>query len=255
MSKADKANQIKMKANEMKALYEQYVNFSKQTFEKVETEDGTILEIADGDSIATGTAIYKIDESGKQTLVDDGDYILKDGRTITVENQAGVSVITSIADGAGEEGPADENSDAKPTEEAPVGAAATDVNEPADVETRMTELEANMEKMMEMLSGLMSKQEAELEKMSIKMSKLIGGTEEEFKRTKQSDSVKEKLKIHESPIMTDLRDHMLMRDIKVSKKPVGTEKRFSQTQDSILEMRELISKSRTSGKGGSITIS
>jgi hypothetical protein len=202
--KLNTVNEIKQKAVEIKDLYEQYLKFSAMKFADIELQDGTKLVIDDGADLAVGTPIYKLDEKGTRQLPDDGDYVLADGRTITIASKDGVCVVTAVAEAA-----PDANAENNP-------ANVSDVNQSSqDINMRVATLEQNIEKMMEMLQGIMQTHNSDMNTVAAKMAKLFESTEEEINRsTSVSTSVKDKVN---SNIIADLKDYMNLKNFSSTK--------------------------------------
>jgi hypothetical protein len=124
----------------------------EKTFSDYVLSDGTKITSADAD-LQIGSQVYAVDDQGNQTPLDDGDYILGDGRTITVVGNA----ITEIAgvESTDAESPvedADTSSDApamKMDDNAPVAPA-----DEADLAQRVTDIEANIEEILTILQSL-----------------------------------------------------------------------------------------------------
>ena len=116
------------------------------------TGDGKTL-IVMGEDAAEGVQVYLLDADNNQTDCPDGDYILSDGRTITVTG----GVITAIKQAdAPTEAPAE-----MATEPATPDATAADpdAKQDEDLANRISALEEAVNQILEMLQGSMSKQE------------------------------------------------------------------------------------------------
>lgn len=256
----NKVVEIKKKADEIKALYESYLKFKEQKFSyaNLETKDGEALFIDEGADLKVGIPVYKMDENGAPMPCEDGSYELKDGKTITVVD----GVIGEIAEPTGgEESPgetaapeAEQEMAGQEKERKREGPGATDVEDAGSgMEERMVALEKNVEKMMEMIQGLMSKYEEDLSKVSQKMNKLIITSGEEITRT-NTDSVKSKM--NKESFMADLKEYSQMRDFKKTSTTKKVETFGTQTNptraEQLSDMRKLMSDARKNGGLGSI---
>lgn len=129
------------------------MQFRKLMFEGVTTtlttNDGKTLMVM-GEEAGAGVEIYLVDADNNQTPIENGDYILSDGRTLTVTD----GKIAEIKEVAPEENVEEV------MEEAPVVETAPTAETP-DTATidRLTALEDSFKQLMEMLQGSMSKTE------------------------------------------------------------------------------------------------
>lgn len=182
--------EIKRKADELQSIYNNYLKFKEQKFGNtaLETTGGETLYIADTDEVAVGTPCFKINEAGEMTPCEDGEYVLTDGNTIEIVDGLIAEIAASEEEGteSPEETAAPEaQTMAEPENVTPMEDGADNIGD------RVAALEMAIEKITEMLQGLMSKQESEMNKMSAKLSKMFSQTNEEFKReTSKSDSIK-----------------------------------------------------------------
>lgn len=127
-------------------------------------KDGTKLSI-NGSDVTVGIEIYKLDDKGNQTPVDDGDYVLQDGRTITVTS----GKISDVKDAQ----PTKEG-DTSPVEDAPVDMADANVptdngNSDSDLEKRVANLESQISditQMLEQIAGANVEMASEIKKFS-----------------------------------------------------------------------------------------
>jgi hypothetical protein len=175
MNKLSKENAMLELQNSFKKLLE----FSKVKFEDVPLKDGSKLAIEDGSTIDIGCPIYRLDDKGNQVAVDDGDYILQDGRTVTIEGGlvkvlAGPDKTTSDV-----ETPQSDASNTNVDKETMDAATAPQDKAPdaptedgGDLASRVSQLETTLEQIMEMLQGMMNSQEQNMKKVSEFSSKL-----------------------------------------------------------------------------------
>jgi hypothetical protein len=125
--------------------------------------DGTKITSTASD-LAIGVEVYAIDDMGNQTPMDDGDYVLNDGRTITVEGN-------KISNIAGETSTEDESpvSDASPKMEKMDDGMAEKPSGEGDLATRVGDLESQIEEILNMLKSLTSSQTQANEQMMSKI--------------------------------------------------------------------------------------
>lgn len=133
--------------------------------------DGTKLTSTDSD-LQIGSEIYILDDQGNQTPLDNGDYVLNDGRTITVEDNK----ITAIEGGETTE-------DESPVTDANVGNVTNTkmqdglAEQPAtdgDLATRVTDLETQLEEILNLLKQMTDATNVNNTQMMQKMSALSG---------------------------------------------------------------------------------
>lgn len=250
----NKVVEIKKKADEIKALYDSYLKFKEQKFSylNLETKDGTPLFIDEGAELAIGIPCYKMDENGAPMPCEDGSYELTDGRTIQVVD----GVIAEIADSTkeGEESPEETAAPSAQSKQAMEAPNAEDVEDAGEgMEQRMVALEKSVEKMMEMLQGLMSKYEEDLSKVNQKMNKLIITTGDELSR-KSNETQSIKSKMNKEDFMSDLKNYANLRGLEKAtpkKETFGTQTNPDRTQE-MAEIAKLMSDARSNGGLGSI---
>lgn len=243
--------EIKKKAEELKAVYDNYLKFKSQKFANtaIETTGGETIYINEGDEMAVGTPCFKINEAGEMTPCEDGEYVLLDGNTIEIVD----GLIAEIA-ASEEEGTESPEETAAP--EAETMAEPSNVSDMEDVasgvEERVAALESAIEKITEMLQGLMSKQETEMNKLNNKMSKMFSQTKEELNReTSKEEGINSKIS-GSGNIMNEIKDYVNYKGFSKVKveSPEKVEYNFNAN-----EVNELMAKARTSpGFGGSFTI-
>lgn len=115
MNRYDKIREIK---NTLKHL----LKFEDQAFNNFTLEDGVTNITTSAKDIIIGAEVYMIDEQGNQTPLDNGDYVLQDGRCFTIAD----NLVTDI------KGPESDGTDVE-----------TGDNETDAVETSKQELDAN----------------------------------------------------------------------------------------------------------------
>lgn len=134
--------------------------FSSIKFSDFPLSDGTFVCSVDSE-LVTGSEVYKMDDLGNQTPLDNGDYVLADGRTITVENNL-VTVIVGPNENEDKspieatETPvaASEPSITEVTEEVKEGSADEPIDESNDLDKRVGNLEGQIEEIMNLLKSL-----------------------------------------------------------------------------------------------------
>lgn len=255
--KDNKLVEIKKKADEIKALYDNYLKFKEQKFSytPLDTKDGTPMFIDEGAELAIGIPCYHMDENGQPMPCEDATYELTDGRTVTVVD----GVIAEIADSMepGTESPEETaapsaQSKEKMADDMPPN--AEDVEDTgAGMEERMVAIEQTCEKMMEMLQGLMAKYEEDLSKVSQQMNKLIITSSDEISRAEaKKDSVNSKMS--KEDFMNDLKTYANLRGLeKAAPRPqtFGTTTNFDKAAQ-LADIRKLMSDARSNGGLGSI---
>ena len=145
---------------------------SEMKYQDLPLQDGTMLCIEDGADIEVGTPIYQSSTDGTTTPVEDGSYQLSDGRTIVVAK----GLIESIADADPSQGDAEAaspESDANVQsakvsmdanqQAAPTGATNTEDGNSED--QRISNLEAQVAEILEVLQSLTNMQEQTMSKV------------------------------------------------------------------------------------------
>ena len=80
----------------LKSLLKFSNEITENKFATLALTDGTKITTQSGD-IEVGAEVYAVDELGNQTPLNDGDYVLTDGRTFTVK----LNIVEAIVDGDG----------------------------------------------------------------------------------------------------------------------------------------------------------
>lgn len=135
--------------------------------------DGTKITSTASD-LEIGAEVYAVDDMGNQTPIDDGDYVLNDGRTITVA----ANVITNIAGDASteDESPVSDANTANTgdmKEQKMTDGLAEKPADEADLAGRVNDLENQLEEILTMLKDLSDKHNTTTEQMMSKI-KVIG---------------------------------------------------------------------------------
>lgn len=162
-------NKIK---DSLKSLLKFSSELKDEEFASFDLTDGTKIT-STSKTLEVGSEVYAIDDQGNQTPLNDGDYVLTDGRTITVALNK-ITVIT----GGDTETPAEE---AAPTEE--VDQAMTDGlpdSHPADatgaptndIEARLTDLEKQVQDILNIINKIGDAQGGINEQMMSKIKDL-----------------------------------------------------------------------------------
>ena len=155
----------------------------KKLFSATEEKKFSDFVLSDGTKITStasdleiGVEVYCIDDMGNQTPMDDGDYVLNDGRTITVEgnkisNIAGETSTedeSPVSDANTANSKTQEPKDGPKMEKMTDGLADTPSDE-SDLATRVSDLESHIEEILNMLKTLTSSQTQANEKMMSKI--------------------------------------------------------------------------------------
>jgi hypothetical protein len=150
-------------------------NFSKEVkFDNIKLKDGSEICVAEGTDLEVGVDVYKLDDKGVQSPLDDGSYELEDGRVLVVTGSKVESIGEANPDApATEETPSeDANVNAeKEKMELPTGGEekpAEKVESPDDeaaLGDRLSQLESQVAQILEILQGMGSMQEQAMSKI------------------------------------------------------------------------------------------
>jgi len=121
----------------------------EKTFSDFVLTDGTKITSSASD-LEIGVEVYAVDDMGNQTPLNDGDYVLNDGRTITVVANA-ITNISGNADTTEAETPV---SDANVANTAMADGLADKPADEGDLASRVTDLEAQLEEILNMLKTM-----------------------------------------------------------------------------------------------------
>ena len=161
MNKTDKAY-LEFKSS-LKKLFNFNDDMKYSTYDL--TDDTKITSTSD--CLKVGDEVYAIDADGNQTPVNDGSYVLKDGRTIVIE----MNVIKEIKGDATTSDTPVENAD---TETMAVDPADTKTEKPEDqkkegdsIESLIKRVEELENKMIEMMNGQSKANEEMMSKLNI----------------------------------------------------------------------------------------
>jgi hypothetical protein len=177
-------------------------------FSNFDLTDGTKITSPDSE-LAVGCEVYAIDDQNNQTPLNDGDYVLTDGRTISVAN----NVITAISDSS--EDPQDETespeevdqekqkmSDGLPDDQ-PAEAAGADQS---DIVARLTDLENKIEEILNIINKLGDTQGDVNEQMMSKIEEFSKSPgDKPIRSAKKESYIQAPMK---SVLMDDLKDFM-----------------------------------------------
>jgi Tfp pilus assembly protein FimV len=111
--------------------------------------DGTKITSTASD-LEIGVEVYAVDDMGNQTPLNDGDYVLNDGRTITVVGNS----ITNIAGGSDTTEAETPVSDANVANTAMADGLADTPADESNLASRVTDLEAQLEEILNMLKTM-----------------------------------------------------------------------------------------------------
>jgi uncharacterized protein YukE len=162
------------------------LTFAKEKFNNYTLSDGTNIT-CDKDNIEIGAQVHQIDDNGNQTTLDDGEYSIKDGITFTIKDGVVETVAGADKTQADVESPSEPNdATAAPQEQSKTkmtddgqpegqvegdGEPDGDGAEPQDMEARLSDLEAKIEEIMNVLSQTTNKQNSVNEQMMGKLEK------------------------------------------------------------------------------------
>lgn len=99
--------------------------------------------------LSVGCEVYALDDMGNQTPLENGDYVLSDGRTITVENNA----VTAISEQTSTESETPV-SDANVANTAMADGMADTPADQGDLASRVADLEAQLEEILNLLKSM-----------------------------------------------------------------------------------------------------
>jgi hypothetical protein len=176
MNKQDTLNKIK---ENLKSLLK--FSNSIKSFSNFDLTDGTMITSSDSE-LEIGSPVFGIDDAGNQTPLEDGQYVLTDGTTITVSN----GIVESISGDENEEedieedmkaddtATADTSSDTKPSDAASK-VDDTKSSDSSDVDSRLSDIEKSIEDILAILTKMGGAQSDVNEQM---MNKLKSFSEE-----------------------------------------------------------------------------
>lgn len=158
----NKEQAIKNIKDTLKSLMKFESDIVENKFAEVVTNDGQKLSF-NGTDLATDVEIFNVDENGNQTPLEDGTYILQDGRTIVVTSGKVSEISEAVVVEDGGETPVEDanvqmdmvpGEGMEPVVQTEVGVEQPEEEEVNPLEIRISELEAKVVKCMEMLSAL-----------------------------------------------------------------------------------------------------
>lgn len=150
-------NRNEQALNEFKEVFKKLFKFSKEEAKKFSDfvlSDGTKITTT-ADLIEIGVEVYAIDDLGNQTPLNNGNYVLEDGRNITVEDNK----VTEISGDNGTETPIENADTSKTVEEKmeeglPEEAPKIEVEVEGGLEKRVAELEAQLSELIDMITNM-----------------------------------------------------------------------------------------------------
>jgi hypothetical protein len=157
MNKIETINSIKESLKKLFASEDKKFNMYVLT-------DGSKITCT-SEELEIGSEVYAIDELGNQSPLDNGDYVLNDGRTITIVDNK----VTTIAG----ETSTEEESPISPVEanvEMADGSPETPSGE-SDLAKRVSDLEAQLEEVLSLMKQMSDAQTKTTEEMMSKISK------------------------------------------------------------------------------------
>jgi len=178
-------------------------------FSTIKLQDGTEISIPEGGDLAVGTEVYSIDEAGNQTPLADGDYVLEDGRTITVSGGAVEALAETPTDEKAGETPSNDASNVENSATEPSGEDDDEPTAGEPIEDRVDALESQVAELMELIQSMGATTEAAFSKIK------------------------------------EIASEPATESIKVGKTPTSAQ--FSSIKSEIEELRELKNKYNTNG--------
>ena len=152
---------------EIKESLKKLFSTNEVKFAEMELLDGSKI-VTDSDQLGVGVNVFGLDEQGNQIALDNGDVVLADGRTITIENGAVKAIIEA------------EHTEESPVSEGEIEAAEVIVEEkgpeaPASeaspIEERMSILEGQMAECLGMIQEMAKSQGQMKQEMSSEIRK------------------------------------------------------------------------------------
>lgn len=145
----DKENII----NEIKENLKKLFSFT-QKFNNYTLTDGTNIT-SPAEELEIGVEVYGLDENGNQTPLNDGEFVLQDGRTITLKENKIVDIKGEVKQPEEEVSVTEEEqSMADSLPEVEVEAPEVEVEVGADMVKRVEALEKNIEEILSILSKM-----------------------------------------------------------------------------------------------------
>lgn len=176
--------------------------------------DGTKITTT-GTDLIEGEEVYMLDDQGNQTPLDNGDYVVNDGRTITVENNM-IKAIALSEDGKEDETPvADANTGNTVTNEKMEDGMADAPSEDGDLASRLTDVENHIEEILNMIKQLMDGHKSSEEQMMSRINDIADEPGDAPIRTSKKgyevfDKKSMKAKASEAA-MEDIREYMALK--------------------------------------------
>ncbi len=129
--------------------------FSKEAkFSDFVLTDGTKITTS-ADDLEVGAEVYCLDDQGNQTPLDNGEYVVNDGRTIVVENNV-IKEVKLPEDATEDETPvSDANTSNSMVNEKMEDGMADAPSEEGDLASRLTDVENHIEEILNMIKQLM----------------------------------------------------------------------------------------------------
>jgi hypothetical protein len=155
----------------------------EKVFNNMTLTDGTVITISTAD-LEIGAEVYMLDDQGNQTPLDNGDYVLQDGRTFSVEDNQ-ITVIegpesdgTDVETGDGETDSVETSKQEMDANGLPEGqgeaASGGDVDPQADLAQRVADLEKTIAEVLNILNKMGDSQNDLNQQMMSKISEVAG---------------------------------------------------------------------------------
>jgi Mg2+ and Co2+ transporter CorA len=137
---------------------EDFGNKDQMKYEDMLLKDGSMVCIEEGKTLEVGVPIYKKDEAGNQTPLEDGSYELENGTTITVKDSMVESVSETNTNPQVEAG-------STPATEAKMEEEPEVESKKDDMEDRLEALEEQISQILDMLKSMTNLQEETMSKV------------------------------------------------------------------------------------------
>ena len=137
------------------------------------TTDGKNLLVM-GDDAAEGLQVFLVDDNNNQTPLEDGDYILQDGRTITVAGGIITAIALPTAEDANVDATKQKLGDGVPDGQLnSEGKDPTDVKADGDVESRLSALENQVAEILTLLQNSVAPVMQSMSNQNIELAKKV----------------------------------------------------------------------------------
>jgi hypothetical protein len=217
----------KQALSKIKDTLKSLMAFSNEIKGEVEGKKFGSFDLTDGTKITSpstdlevGSEVYAIDDNGNQTPLDDGEYVLTDGRTITVK----ANMVDAIAGGSTEDPTQEQAEGAEQVAEGQQASVKMEDGLPQehpaeadgaahdDIQSRLTDIEKQVEDILNIINKLGTTQEEVNEQMMSKIENLSEINGDKPIRTKKREFTD--YKQGKSDFSEELREFLKERKIK-----------------------------------------